>query len=96
MFRLNAIRSGLRFPKPALANRFSTTSKVLQGPSSSTVEDMHDLSAEEILKESGDRKDADLRHFTGEFCLFIALQNSFYCSVNFGCVSIVATQYLRC
>ncbi|TIA70087.1 hypothetical protein E3P77_00295 [Wallemia ichthyophaga] len=35
--------------------------------SSATVEDMHDLSAEDILKESGDRKDADLRHFTVNF-----------------------------
>ncbi|TIB84159.1 hypothetical protein E3Q10_02142 [Wallemia mellicola] len=37
------------------------------GTSSATVEDMHDLSAEEILRDSGDRKDADLRHFTVNF-----------------------------
>ena len=50
---------------------FSTTFRKFQSPtvgtSSATVEDMHDLSAEDILKESGERKDADLRHFTVNF-----------------------------
>lgn len=72
MFRLSSLRNSLR--APSLASRcFNTTATKLQSPtvgtSSATVEDMHDLSAEEILRDSGDRKDADLRHFTGEYTL---------------------------
>lgn len=31
-----------------------------------TVEDLHHMSAEDILSETGTRKDATMRHFTGE------------------------------
>lgn len=33
-----------------------------------SVEELHHLSAEEILKETGSRKEASMRHFTGEYC----------------------------
>lgn len=33
---------------------------------SHSVEELHSLTAEEILKETGSRKDASMRHFTGE------------------------------
>ena len=61
---------------------FSSTSSVLaqaapQGPSATTpggnnvfnrhiAEDLQGVSASEILAESGTRKDAQMRHFTGE------------------------------
>lgn len=32
-----------------------------------TVEDIHHLTAAEALAETGTRRDATLRHFTGEF-----------------------------
>lgn len=34
-----------------------------------TVEDIHHLTAEEALAETGTRRDATLRHFTGESCV---------------------------
>lgn len=96
MLRLNSIRNCLRFPKPALANKFSTSSRTLQsstvGTSSATVEDMHDLSAEDILKESGDRKDADLRHFTGglEYLICVLTAHCFVQS-TLGAFGVIAT-----
>lgn len=32
-----------------------------------TVEDLHGMSASDILAETGTRRDAQMRHFTGEF-----------------------------
>jgi NADH dehydrogenase (ubiquinone) Fe-S protein 2 len=34
---------------------------------SHTVEELHSMSAEEILKEGGTRKEASMRHFTVNF-----------------------------
>src|SRR5258708_3794930 len=50
------------------------------------AEDLQGISASEILAESGTRKDAQMRHFTGEILWFSfrKLVDSPLCSVNFG------------
>lgn len=73
------LRRQLVLPRRSLLRSFSSSvarhqPEVLQpgtnGSNNSygthTVEDLHGLSAAEILKETGTRADAKLRHFTGE------------------------------
>lgn len=40
-----------------------------------TVEDMHHLTAEEALRETGTRRDATMRHFIGKSFLFLKLSS---------------------
>ena len=66
-------------PKPTLFRSFSTSparwkpevQSTAKGPfDTHTVEDLHGMSASEILAETGTRADTKLRHFTGAFCDF--------------------------
>ena len=52
----------------------STNSSGARNPfETHTVEDLHGMSATEILAETGTRADAKLRHFTGAFLLRFTL-----------------------
>lgn len=57
-----------------------------------TVEDLHGMHATEILAETGTRRDAQLRHFTGEYAVVRGRAGSVLTAlwrlraVNFGCV----------
>ena len=73
------LRRQLALPKPALFRSFSTSTarwnpdvqSTTKSPfDTHTVEDLHGMSAAEILAETGTRADAKLRHFTGAFCDF--------------------------
>lgn len=62
---------------PSLRRAFSNSARTLQATPAPenekhsldyhSVEDLHHLTAEEILRETGTRKDATMRHFTGAF-----------------------------
>ena len=73
------LRRQLALPRRSLLRSFSSSvalrqSEVVQPDTNSaknvydthTVEDLHGMSAAEILKETGTRADTKLRHFTGE------------------------------
>jgi hypothetical protein len=57
------------------------------------VEDIHHLTAEEALRETGTRRDATMRHFTGMRAFSAVLRGAIlntlhWCVVNFGYVSM--------
>ena len=43
-----------------------------------TVEDLHNMSATEVLAETGTRKDAQMRHFTGKHIVLQHLTSHMY------------------
>jgi NADH dehydrogenase (ubiquinone) Fe-S protein 2 len=76
----SALLRRLVLPKRAISRSISTsparwTPEVTKNPlDTHTVEDLHGMSAAEILAETGTRADTKLRHFTGAFsCVFVLL-----------------------
>ena len=67
---LNAHRNFSTSPSVLQAEPETTGARTSTGKSvfdTHIVEDLHGMHASEILAESGTRKDAQMRHFTGEF-----------------------------
>ncbi|KAG1747722.1 hypothetical protein EDB19DRAFT_1686490 [Suillus lakei] len=63
------LRRQLALPKRSLLHSFSSSVARRQQEvhETHTVEDLHGMSAADILKETGTRADAKLRHFTVNF-----------------------------